>query len=99
MDIYLISDTSMRRIDEPIPRLPSNAFLWLDALHDEVAADAYGWRDRVERLIGTRIVDPHLIDAVNLGHPSYFDSTQDYEMVVFRKLSIGDEAGDAKGGS
>jgi len=99
MDIYLISETSVRRIDEPIPRLSPNSFLWLDAVHDEVAADAYAWRDRVERLIGTRIVDPHLIDAVNLGHPSYFDSTQDYEMVVFRKLSVGDEAGDAKGES
>jgi magnesium transporter len=100
MDLYLISDASMRRIDEPIPRLPSGAFLWLDALHDEVAADAYAWRDHVERLIGTRIVDPHLIDAVNLGHPSYFDSTQDYEMVVFRKLSVGEDAGNgAKGES
>lgn len=100
MDLYLISDTSVRLIEEPIPRLPPNAFLWLDALHDEVAADAYAWRDRVDQLIGTRIVDPHLIDAVNLGHPSYFDSTQDYEMVVFRKLSVGEDGGDpAKGES
>ena len=99
MDLYLISDTSVRRIDEPIPRLPAHGFLWLDAVHDEVAADAYAWRDHVERLIGTRIVDPHLIDAVNLGHPSYFDSTQDYEMVVFRKLAVGDDAVDTKSGS
>lgn len=94
MDVYLINDTSVRRLEEPLARLPAKTFLWLDATHDEVGADAYAWRDSVERLIGTRIVDPHLIDAVNLGHPSYFDSTQDYEMVVFRKLSVSEEGGE-----
>ncbi|MGI9026369.1 MAG: magnesium transporter CorA family protein [Burkholderiaceae bacterium] len=91
MDIYLITEISVTRIAESQARLPSRGFLWLDATHDEVAADAYAWRDAIERMIGTRIVDPHLIDAVNLGHPSYFDSTQEYEMVVFRKLSVGEE--------
>lgn len=97
MDIYLITETSVTLFDEPVARLPSRGFLWLDATHDEVAADAYAWRDAIERMIGTRILDPHLIDAVNLGHPSYFDSTQDYEMVVFRKLSVGEEGSDATG--
>ena len=91
MDIYLINETSVTRIAESQARLPSRGFLWLDATHDEVAADAYAWRDVIEAITGTRIVDPHLIDAVNLGHPSYFDSTQEYEMVVFRKLSVGEE--------
>ena len=99
MDIYLITETSVTLFDEPVARLPSRGFLWLDATHDEVAADAYAWRDAIERMIGTRIVDPHLIDAVNLGHPSYFDSTQDYEMVVFRKLSVGEEGSDAPSGT
>ena len=91
MDIYLVNEVAVTRV-ESVARLPSRGFLWLDATHDEVAADANGWRDAVETLIGTRLVDPHLIDAVNLGHPSYFDSTQDYEMVVFRKLSVGEDA-------
>ncbi len=91
MDIYLINEISVTRVAESQARLPSRGFLWFDATHDEVAADAYAWRDAIERMTGTRIVDPHLIDAVNLGHPSYFDSTQEYEMVVFRKLSVGEE--------
>ena len=95
MDIYLINETSVTRVEERVARLPSRGFLWLDATHDEVAADAYAWRDAIEAMIGTRIFDPHLIDAVNLGHPSYFDSTQEYEMVVFRKLSVGEEGSDA----
>ena len=97
MDIYLINETSVTRVPAEAARLPARGILWLDATHDEVAADAYAWRDAIEAIIGTRIVDPLLIDAVNLGHPSYFDSTQDYEMVVFRKLSVGEEGVDASG--
>ncbi len=96
MDIYLITEVAVTRVEPSLARLPARGFMWLDATHDEVAADANAWRDGVERLIGTRIVDPHLIDAVNLGHPSYYDSTQDYEMVVFRKLSVSEE-GDTTG--
>ena len=90
MDIYLVNESQFTRVTEPVTGLPARGFLWLDATHDEVAADQDAWRDVVEKTIGTRLLDPHVIDAVNLGHPSYFDSTQDYEMVVFRKLSVGE---------
>ncbi len=100
MDIYLVNETQMVRVDAAsnpsTATLPSKSFLWLDATHDEVDTDSQVWRDKVEKITGTRILEPHLIDAVNLGHPSYFDSTQDYEMIVFRKLSVGetvDESG------
>jgi magnesium transporter len=66
----------------------SSVFRWLDVTHDEVAADPEAWRDTVERMTGTRLYDLHLRDAVNLTHPSYFDSTQEYVMVVFRKLAL-----------
>jgi magnesium transporter len=71
----------------------SSVFRWLDATHDEVAADPEAWRDAVEKITGTRLYDLHLRDAVNLTHPSYFDSTQEYEMVVFRKLALHAESG------
>ncbi len=41
----------------------------------------------VERLTGVRIFDVHIGDAKNLSHPSFFDSTDTYEIVVFRGLS------------
>ncbi|MCA3219714.1 MAG: magnesium transporter CorA family protein [Burkholderiales bacterium] len=59
-------------------------------MHDEVQADPEGFRSAVERLTGARIFDLHLQDATNLQHPSFFDGTQDYEMLVFRKLTPGE---------
>jgi hypothetical protein len=70
--------------------------LWLDATHDEVLANPCVWRAEVERLTGIQIYDLHLKDAVNLKHPSYFDSTYDYEMLVFRKLAPASRIGPNK---
>lgn len=88
MDIFLITDSQVTPISAIPAPLPPKGFLWLDATHQEVAADLDGWRDTIERISGTRIYDLHLSDATNLAHPSYFDATHDYEMVVFRKLSL-----------
>ena len=44
-------------------------------------------REAIEKLTSVRIFDVHLQDALNLQHPSYFDSTSQYNMLVFRKLS------------
>jgi Mg2+ and Co2+ transporter CorA len=69
---------------------PAEGFLWLDVLHDEVRTDPEAFRAIVERLTGVRLYDLHLQDAVNLQHPSYFDDTQHYNMLVFRKLAPGE---------
>ena len=70
--------------------LPVDAFLWLDVLHDEAIAEPETLRTTVQRVTGIRLHDLHLQDAANLQHPSYFDSTSEYDMLVFRKLAIGE---------
>lgn len=94
MDIFLISEHHVTLNDVLPNSFPARSFLWLDATHEEVAANPAAWRDAVERATGIHIYDPHLTDAVNLKHPSYFDSTQDYEMVVFRKLTLAAGSGE-----
>lgn len=98
MDVFHIGGNQVAQLALPMGEYPSQGFLWLDATHDEVAADTGAWRDAVERVTGVHVYDPHLTDATNLSHPSYFDSTQDYAMVVFRKLAldIGDEEAERK---
>lgn len=70
--------------------LPADGYLWLDALHDEVTAEPEALRDAVQRVAGARLDDLHLQDATNLQHPSFFDSTSEYDMLVFRKLATGE---------
>jgi magnesium transporter len=93
MDTFVINGSQTILATEIPSEMPAHGFLWLDATHEEVAANTGAWRDTIERITGIHIYDPHLTDATNLSHPSYFDSTQDYAMVVFRKLALNGEAG------
>ncbi len=72
--------TSLMAPGEPLPEL---GFAWLDLSYDEVDSGQV----EVERLTGVRIFEVHIGDAKNPAHPSYFDSTDSYEIVVFRGLS------------
>ncbi|AMP02909.1 magnesium transporter CorA family protein [Collimonas pratensis] len=93
MDIFLISDNHVSQSLELPDVVPLKGFLWIDATHEEVAADPEAWRNAIERATGVQIYDPHMTDTLNPNHPSYFDSTQDYGMVVFRKLTLNGAGG------
>jgi Mg2+ and Co2+ transporter CorA len=67
---------------------PPTGVAWIDCTHEEVNTNPEAWRVEMEQLAGFRIFDLHLIDCVNLQHPSYFDTTKNYDMLVFRKLSM-----------
>jgi Mg2+ and Co2+ transporter CorA len=70
--------------------IPGDAFVWLDVLHDEAIADPEAVRAAVHRVSRVQLHELHLRDAANLQHPSYFESTSEYDMLVFRKLAIGE---------
>jgi Mg2+ and Co2+ transporter CorA len=93
MDIFLISDNQVSESKEIPDTVPVKGFLWIDATHEEVGADPEAWRNAITRATGVQIYDPHMTDALNPNHPSYFDSTQDYGMVVFRKLILNGAGG------
>ncbi len=91
MNIYQIGEHQVTLVSEVPYSVPGNGFLWIDATHDEVADNPELWRNAIEHATNTRIYDLHLQDAINQKHPTYFDSTQDYAMVIFRKLSFGSD--------
>ena len=90
--IHVQSDQALRL--DTVPTGPcASGFFWFDLTHEEFSADADGMRDAVAQLTGVRIFDLHLQDAANLQHPSYFETTSDYDMLIFRKLTpAGDRA-------
>ena len=84
MQLLLISKDRPAERFEQIEEMPAEGFLWIDAVRNEPAE---GWRDLVEKLTGVRIFDAHITDAANEGHPSFFDNTTDYEVIIFRGLA------------
>lgn len=66
----------------------ASLFVWADFSTEEVNAAPDTWRESVRQLAGAPILDLHLVDATNPAHPSYFDTTNAYDMVIFRKLTF-----------
>ena len=73
-------------VDHNIPKDISGGFLWLDFVRDEVAHAPEQWQQQVLSLTGTLIDEFHLADVLNTQHPSAFDLTDDYQILIFRKL-------------
>lgn len=43
----------------------------------------------LESLINCKINEQHIKDALNGEHPSFFDSTENYQMIIFRSVATG----------
>ncbi|RPH63635.1 MAG: magnesium transporter [Burkholderiales bacterium] len=71
-------------VAEGPPAMPDEGFVWCDCVYE----DDRSWVATVQQLTGVSVFEDHLLDAENPNHPSYFDSTNDYEMIVFRGLAI-----------
>jgi len=83
MQLLLISKDRPIERSDPIEELPAEGFAWLDTARSEPGEP---WRDLAEKLTGVRIFDAHMADAANEAHPSFFDNTNGYEVIIFRGL-------------
>jgi magnesium/cobalt transport protein CorA len=83
MDILHINQQQVLQLDALPASLPESGFLWLDIVRGEDP----DWPQQVEALTGLTLHERHIRDTENLTHPSHYDGTQDYEMVIFRGLS------------
>lgn len=90
MDILHIDIDQVTQLTGLPGALPESGFLWLDIVRDENV----DWPKKVEALTGISIHERHINDSLNVGHPSYYDGMQDYEMVIFRGLSPAGQTSD-----
>jgi Mg2+ and Co2+ transporter CorA len=83
MEIYSFIEGQRPQQLQQMEKLPGQGFVWLDFSRDR----AQDWPAAVASLTGVRIHDAHFSDSLNEAHPSFFDSADDYEMVIFRGLA------------
>ncbi len=83
MEILYIPVSRIPEKREPIERLPQGGLLWLDFARETDT----GWAQQVEKLTGVIIHEGHVRDSFNPDHPSYYDATGEYEMIIFTSLA------------
>ena len=64
-------------------------FTWLSLSRSEFAQATDIVQKRLEALSSVPLVDLHLSDLLNDALPSHFDYTADYDLLVFRRLTVG----------
>jgi len=84
MQIYLLNRQGEcpQRL-ETVEQLPAEGFIWLDFTRSEASE----WPIWAQKLTGDTVHESHVIDSFNGDHPSYFDGTEDYDMLIFKGLT------------
>ena len=64
--------------------LPEHGFAWIDAHYDPPRA----WVSLAQQLTGVTLLDEHLEDTEIESHPSFYDATHQYELLICRALAF-----------
>ncbi len=83
---HIVSGQPALLIEADAP-LPESGLIWADFKHEE----AQGWECWAEPLVGAAIDAEHVADSLNPTHPSFFDGTAEYDMLVFEGLGPSDD--------
>ena len=67
------------------------AFVWVDCTRDDVVNHAEDWQKQIQALTCLSVNEYHVRDILNLEHPCVFDSMDDYDLLIFRKLITPDD--------
>ncbi|MDI9334038.1 MAG: magnesium transporter CorA family protein [Cytophagales bacterium] len=63
-------------------------FTWLSLPRSELATHLEAIQNRMQTLSSVALVDLHVSDLLNDALPSHFDYTADYDLLVFRRLTV-----------
>lgn len=66
-------------------------FIWVECSREDVVNRAEHWQQDIYAATGIWVNEYHLRDILNLEHPCAFDTLEDYDLLIFRKLITPDD--------
>ena len=103
MQIVEFTADSLRFVDAPPAQPPPDGFVWIFMEQQEFEAAQAQTQQAALHLGGSALLELHCQDLASPVHPSYYDSTSIYDLIIFRRLATQletqaeDEQGDAIG--
>ncbi len=87
MHIVQFGAGTLRFLEEVPSQVPADGFVWIylerESLDDEMSV----LQQAAQQLGGSAVLDLHLKDLGNRAHPSHYDYTSVYDLVIFRRLA------------
>ena len=87
MRVFHVTSDQFTELDALPETLPATGFVWIGSARREFEAHAAGVQSRLQQWTGATLVDLHVSDLLNNQLPSHFDTTFDYDLLVFRRLA------------
>ena len=82
---------TLRFLDAVPEQAPADGFVWIYLDRDSLAGELPQVQQAAQRLGGSALLDLHVQDLENRAHPSHYDFTSIYDLVVFRRLATEEE--------
>jgi magnesium transporter len=87
MQIIEFTTDSLSFLDAVPEQIGAGRFVWIYLDRDDFAAHLPQLQVAAQRLGGSPLLDVHVSDLQNALHPSHYDYTSIYDMVIFRRLA------------
>ena len=87
MHIVEFTAGSLRFVDALPATAPADGFVWVYLDRTAFVRHAAELRAAEQRLGGSALLDVHVQDLASDVHPSHYDGTSVYDMVIFRRLA------------
>ena len=87
MHIVEFAAGTLRFLDHVPERAPADGFVWIYVEREQLELDLPVLQRAATRLGGSPMLDLHVKDLGNRSHPSHYDYTSVYDLVIFRRLA------------
>jgi magnesium transporter len=91
---------TLRFLEQPPAAPPAHGFIWIYLEREHLTQDLPALQLAAQALGGSPLLDLHVKDLGNRAHPSHYDYTSVYDLVMFRRLAsdaeVRVELGDAE---
>lgn len=91
MQIVEFGNGTLRFLEQPPERVPADGFVWIYLEREELDARLPELQRAAHGLGGSALLDLHVKDLGNRSHPSHYDYTSIYDLVIFRRLATEEE--------
>lgn len=96
MQIVIFTQGSLHFVDELPISAPSDGFVWVFTERESIATDLPKLQILAQQVGGSVLLDLHCQDLASAVHPSHYDYTSVYDLVIFRRLITAVEAGEVE---
>ncbi len=87
MQIIEFTFDSLRFVDAVPTQAPANGFVWVLLDRDEFETTLAQLQTAAQGIGGSTLLDLHCKDLGSAAHPSHYDYTSVYDLIIFRRLA------------